>query len=82
MKDILNSFIKRYSEFATIQDTIQLFDEYYSNFYRNRGLHSYRDENGVFKASFHSVKPDGHLILRLPDGSLREYAFKEVEFVI
>jgi|SRR5690554_6599415 BirA family biotin operon repressor/biotin-[acetyl-CoA-carboxylase] ligase len=82
MKDILNSFIKRYSEFATIQDTIQLFDEYYSNLYRNRGLHSYRDENGVFKASFHSVKPDGHLILRLPDGSLREYAFKEVEFVI
>ena len=31
-------------------------------------------------AEVETVEPDGHLVLRLGDGSVRKYMFKEVEF--
>jgi len=55
---------------------------YLSHLYRKEGYHPYRDEKGEFMAEFQEVEPSGHLILKDEQGTLRRYAFKEVEFVL
>ena len=41
----------------------------------------YRDNNGEFRAEIENIKPNGHMILKREDGTLSEYAFKEVTFI-
>lgn len=55
---------------------------YASHLYRADGFHAYRDAAGNFEAALVEVEEDGHLILRDTAGSIRSYAFKEVEFVL
>lgn len=52
--------------------------EYEKALYRREGYFSYEDAGGIFEARIHSIEPDGHLVLALPGGTLRRYAFKEV----
>lgn len=51
---------------------------YMAALYRADGYHPYADEHGRFQARIHAIEPTGHLILQLPDGECRRYAFKEV----
>ena len=46
------------------------------------GLYPFRDVRAgeEIEAAIEGVAPDGTLRLRLRDGSVRDYAFKEVEF--
>lgn len=55
---------------------------YRKHLYRHKGLFPYRDAQGNFMAEFQEVEPDGHLILKDEQGTLRRYAFKEVEFIL
>ena len=55
---------------------------YHEALYRKEGLFPYRDRNGEFTASIDHVKDNGHLVLKDADGNAREYAFKEVQFVM
>lgn len=55
---------------------------YMTYLYRNSGFHPFRDKEGTFEASIIEVEDDGHLILRLRDGSIRSYAFQEVTHII
>lgn len=50
--------------------------------YRADNFYYYQDENGSFAAKIDSVGDDGILSLRLVDGEIRKYAFKEVSFII
>ncbi len=50
--------------------------------YRKEGFHAYEDAKGRFLAKVHDVCDDGHLVLLDTEGTLRTYAFKEVQFVI
>lgn len=59
-----------------------LHREFLGRLYRGEGEHPFRSQGVVFNASIVNVAPDGILSLRLSDGSIRKYAFKEVEFVI
>ena len=61
-------------------DDIRL--RYHQMLYRRTGSHRYRDEHGLFEAEMVGVEDDGHLVLRDGQGRIREYAFKEVAFVI
>nr|WP_319400293.1 biotin--[acetyl-CoA-carboxylase] ligase [uncultured Carboxylicivirga sp.] len=56
--------------------------EYFSLLYRNIGKHLFKDENGTFKASIKSVNEMGLLTLLDEEGLHREYAFKEVSFIM
>lgn len=49
--------------------------------YRRSGLFPYRCGSQTFMASIAAVQPGGELVLQLPDGRLRSFGFKEVEFV-
>lgn len=56
--------------------------EYLHSLYRREGMWEWRDNEGSFTASVDSVLPDGTLCLRLPDGTRRSYAFKEVSYAL
>lgn len=55
---------------------------YHDALYRKHGFHTYRDKDGEFEAAIVEVEDNGHLILRDREDRMREYAFKEVAFVL
>lgn len=55
---------------------------YFAALYRRVGFHPYVDAGEAFEACIHDIEPTGHLLLRLPDDSLRRYAFKEVAYIL
>lgn len=83
--DILGAFAARLSEYLDMIDG-GLYDDihamYKASLYRRHGIHEYRDAGGGFTAAMETVHPDGRLVLSAQDGKRREYAFKEVSFII
>lgn len=61
-------------------------EEYLHSLYRREGEHPFilpaADGDRHFRASIADVLPDGTLMLRLPDGEVRPFLFKEVGFDI
>lgn len=57
-------------------------EAYQDHLYRRKGIHTYEDKDGKFDATFEDILPNGHLVLRRTDGSLSEYEFKEVKYII
>lgn len=55
---------------------------YHAVMYRRTGIHRFRDSNGIFEASITGVSPQGLLTLQKKDGECRQYAFKEVAFIL
>ena len=55
---------------------------YHEALYHKGGFHRYRDIDGEFEGAIVEVEDDGHLILRDRSGMIREYQFKEVEFIV
>ena len=55
---------------------------YRKHLYRREGLFPYRDAQGEFLAEYQDVELGGHLILKDEQGTLRRYAFKEVNFIL
>lgn len=82
--EVLNKFQKHlYERYIDLirekEDDIR--NDYMAALYRGSGFYPYRDEKGLFEASIKGIELTGHLILELPDGELRRYAFKEVSMV-
>lgn len=80
LKGIVGGYTFLEKEYAKAAPAI--LNLYLNHLYRKEGMFPYRDAKGVFMAEFHQVEPDGHLILKDEQGSLRRYAFKEVEFIL
>jgi len=59
-------------------DDIQRY--YINNLYRRDGFHPYADGNGPFDARICGIGAQGNLILEHEDGSVKSYAFKEVQY--
>lgn len=55
---------------------------YMDALYHGCGYFPYIDANGPFEACIDAIEPTGHLVLRMHDGELRRYAFKEVATVV
>lgn len=82
LKEIIKSFEKCY-ELVVNGDYADIAALYMDSLYRRHGFWKYRDkEDGEFEAAFVEVEDNGHLILRDHEGVMREYAFKEVEYII
>ena len=60
----------------------ELIKRYTANLYRRKGMHCYKDTEGVFLARFVKVEPDGRLFLEDTEGKIRNYLFKEVQYII
>lgn len=81
LAEIIRRF-KRYYSLLQKGETQSIASAYMNLLYRREGCHLYQDLNGVFSARIEGVEPSGHLLLALPDGQTRRYAFKEVKFLI
>lgn len=55
---------------------------YLQSLYHRDGYHRFRDQDGEFDGAIFEVEDNGHLLLHDRQGRIREYAFKEVEFVL
>jgi BirA family biotin operon repressor/biotin-[acetyl-CoA-carboxylase] ligase len=60
----------------------QLTEEYHRVLFRRGEWHSYTDSGGPFRGMIESVRNDGMLMMRREDGTAREYAFKEVDYIL
>ena len=77
---ILQATAMRY---AMCNDDREGLRQAYANvLYRREGYYRYRDADGEFEAAIRDVRPNGYLLLVDRAGREREYAFKEVAFVI
>ncbi|WP_106831808.1 biotin--[acetyl-CoA-carboxylase] ligase [Parabacteroides pacaensis] len=63
-------------EFETIRQ------RYKEALYRSGAFHAYEDSTGRFHAQIQDVEDTGHLLLQLPEGEIRRYAFKEVKYIL
>lgn len=84
LNSVLAHIIDLYSRIENREtDIITKIQEYYLKAqYRKEGYHPYCDAKGEFTAKLIRVEPDGHLILKDKNGSLRKYAFKEVKYLL
>lgn len=55
---------------------------YHHALYRAHGFYPFRDAEGEFDGAIIEVEDNGRLIMRDRAGMIREYTFKEVEFII
>ncbi len=82
---ILRNFLKFTTEGLKVLGegkSEEITHDYHAALYRLKGMHIFRDVQGVFKARLEKVADDGTLLLRDNQDKLRRYAFKEVAFVI
>ena len=63
-------------------DKDEMQRQYMEALYRRHGHHTYNDAQGEFEAEIIAVAPDGTLTLRDRQQRLRQYRFKEVNFII
>lgn len=80
LQGIMGGYLYLDTEYALAVPHIR--ELYLKNLYRKEGFYPYRDSQGEFLAKFHDVEPNGYLILTDEEGTLRRYAFKEVEFIL
>ncbi|MBP3670936.1 MAG: biotin--[acetyl-CoA-carboxylase] ligase [Bacteroidaceae bacterium] len=84
LDDVLSAILQATSmRYAMCNDDREGLRQAYANvLYRREGYYRYRDADGEFEAAIRDVRPDGYLLLVDRAGREREYAFKEVAFVI
>jgi len=85
LEEVQDRVVEKFEEYyqMVIEGAYETISKrYHEALYRKEGLFPYRDRNGEFTASIDHVKDNGHLVLKDTDGNAREYAFKEVQFVM
>ena len=63
-------------------DTATIIHNYHEALYRKDGIHTYKDKDGQFEAEIKEVLPNGTLRILRKDGNIKEYMFKEIEFIL
>lgn len=81
LDDILRAFETCYHRVEE-QDYEYIQSRYHASLYRRNGYHPYQDRNGIFEARLIEVAQNGIITLQGRNGQNRQYAFKEVAFVI
>ncbi len=78
---VMKSFVKYYKLMGEggYADISALYHE---ALYRKHGFFAYQDQNGTFEGAIVEVEDCGHLVLRDREGHIREYALKDVQFII
>jgi BirA family biotin operon repressor/biotin-[acetyl-CoA-carboxylase] ligase len=59
----------------------EISTQYFDALYRNNGFYPYLDSERFFKAKIVSVENSGIMRLETGSGEIRDYSFKEVEYV-
>ena len=72
---------KRYKQLIA-GNIVQIKEEYMSQLYRLNKWCNFRDQNGLFNGRILSVTDYGRLQIESRAGKIREYTFKEVDFIL
>lgn len=79
LQQLASNLDYRYKQMQSDPDKIK--DDYYCLLYRFNETYKFRDQDGIFNGRIVSISDSGKLkILRLP-GEIREYSYKEVDFI-
>lgn len=82
--EVLRAVVERFDAYLRMVNEGR-YDEidnlYKSALYRRLGFFPFEDSGGRFVAEYHDILPNGHIVLRRSDGTLSEYAFKEVKYL-
>lgn len=81
LDELLRSFCSYYKMIEMGQYD-NLSGLYHLALYRKHGFYRFRDAEGEFEGAIIEVEDTGRLILRDKAGMIREYMFKELEFII
>jgi BirA family biotin operon repressor/biotin-[acetyl-CoA-carboxylase] ligase len=85
-KEVLRNFattLQRYYALLEQGNKEAIEAQYIATMYHLGEQHTYAYPSGErFRATIRGVRPSGELRLEHEDGIIREYAFKEVEFVL
>ena len=76
---LLEAFLQAFNE-AWESETIS--KAYRQRLYRREGYHAFCDKDGRFEAKLRNVLNDGMLVLEDREGQRRNYAFKEIKYII
>ncbi len=80
---IVTRFEQRYYQLlSSSESALSLQAEYHQRLFRRSGFYWYRDADGDFRGRIVKVGTGGRLMLEREDGTICEYAFKEVQFVL
>lgn len=60
----------------------ELADNYHSALYRRGEWRRYSDADGEFTGMIEEVRSNGLMVLRRRNGSVKEYAFKEIDYIL
>jgi len=74
-------FMRYAARLNNISNYSKIHADYRYKLYRRKGVHRYKDKDGVFEATLNNVEPDGRLVLRRIDGRILRFAFKEIAFL-
>mgnify|MGYP001316339852 CR=1 FL=1 len=64
------------------EENLRLSREYHSALYRRGEWHRYSDEEGEFTGMIEGAGAGGMLRVRRENGTLTEYAFKEIDYIL
>jgi len=81
LNQLVSDLDKRYKQLIAGKSD-QIKEEYISQLFRLNELHNYRDKNGIFSGRINSVNDYGWLQIERENGRIREYSFKDVEFIL
>lgn len=81
LAELSNAIDKRYDLLMKGRNEI-ICSDYISKLYRINEWFGFRDKDGVFKGRIVSVTEEGLLLIEHPGRKIREYAFKEVDFIL
>ncbi len=81
LEQLLDNLHERYHQLETQRSSL-INTEYMHALYRRSGMHTYKDKQGKFEARIDTVNEMGLLTLIDHQQQTREYAFKEVKFVM
>lgn len=83
LQQILNTIYLYYEEIKRNQEKAfdQFHQRYMSYLYRREKTTFFHDASGIFRARIVATEIDGHLLLEDEVGTIRRYAFKEVQYI-
>ena len=81
LKELLSDLDKRYKQLL-YGNRDELRGEYINRFYRFNEFHNYRAEEREFKGKIIDVSFSGLLIIEEENGKIREFSFREIDFVL
>ena len=81
MRELALAIDKRYSQLQSGEHK-EIRRSYISQLYRLNEWNAFSDTGGTFRGRILSVKDDGMVKIERDDSSIREYAFKELGFIL